>query len=334
VFLGISVSDEWREFNSIWLRCGRRRNCYTRGGLVAFPTETVYGLGADATNPIAVAKIFAAKQRPRFDPLIVHVGSVEDARQLVRSFPEPAFALAEQFWPGPLTMVLPRLPVVPDLVTAGLPGVGLRIPCHPVALELLRQSGKPLAAPSANPFSGISPTRAQHVADGLGDRVDMILDGGPCEVGLESTVVSFMTGIPTLLRPGGCQVEAIERVIGPLDRPDENAAAEALPQQAPGMLSRHYAPATRLVLVEYDDMARPLEGQRCGVLTEATRAVAAGFSARRDLSATGDLVECAAGFFDALRQLDSAGLDAIFAHRFPDRGLGIALNDRLRRAAC
>lgn len=303
------------------------------GKLVAFPTETVYGLGADATNAMAVAGIFEAKQRPAFDPLIVHLANVAQVEQYVTSFPDIAQRLAAEFWPGPLTLVLPKREVIPDLVTAGLPGVGIRIPRHPVALELLKAAGCPVAAPSANPFGGISPTTARHVTDGLGDRVDCVVDGGPCTVGLESTVISLMAERPLLLRHGGCPVEDIERVIGPIEvaAPDESQDDAAQP--APGMLSRHYAPHTRLIVIPRDETAEPIAGLRSGLLTDGTRSVSERFSRIESLSEDGNLQTCAANFFAAMRTLDAADLDVIIAHEFPPHGLGVALNDRLRRAA-
>lgn len=303
------------------------------GRLVAFPTETVYGLGADATNPRAVAGIFEAKQRPAFDPLIVHIAALSQLDSVVTSCPPLARRLAEAFWPGPLTLVLPRRHCIPDLVTSGLPGVGVRIPAHPLALEMLRLTDRPVAAPSANPFGRISPTTAQHVLDGLRDRIDCVLDGGPCQVGVESTVVSCMDAQPVLLRPGGCPREAIEAVVGPLliARPDP--AAEDAAQPAPGMLSRHYAPGTRLLLVDHAETARPIPGQRCGLLTEGSRRWSPGFARIQLLAESGDLRTCAANFFAGLRSLDAAELDVIIAHRFPEHDLGLALNDRLLRAA-
>ena len=303
------------------------------GHLVAFPTETVYGLGADATNPVAVARIFEAKKRPTFDPLIVHVAERSHAERLVTRFPEVAQRLAFEFWPGPLTLVLPKRDVIPDLVTAGLPGVGIRIPRHPVALQLLQAAGCPVAAPSANPFGGISPTTAQHVADGLGGRVDLIVDGGSCAVGLESTVISLMHDRPLLLRHGGCPVEEIERIIGPIEIAAANAAQDDAAQPAPGMLSRHYAPATRLVVIGRDQVAEPITGLRCGLLTEGTRRFSDRFVRIETLCSDGNLQTCATNFFAAMRTLDAADLDVIIAHEFPGHGLGIALNDRLRRAS-
>ena len=184
------------------------------GGLVAFPTETVYGLGADALNPYAVARIFEVKNRPTFDPLIVHVADIRQAEILVLKFPEKALKLIEKFWPGPLTLVLPKAPIVPDIVTSSLPTVAIRVPNHLMALELIRESGRPIAAPSANPFGQVSPTTVDHVRRSLGNKVDMILDGGPCAIGVESTVISFTGKEPALLRPGGVPLEDIQDLIG------------------------------------------------------------------------------------------------------------------------
>jgi L-threonylcarbamoyladenylate synthase len=305
-----------------------------RGQLVAFPTETVYGLGAIATSAKAVAGIFEAKQRPTFDPLIVHIAERAQLSDVVTHIPPLAMALADAFWPGPLTLVLPKQPTIPDLVTAGLPGVGVRIPAHPVALELLKAVGLPVAAPSANPFGGISPTTAMHVADGLNQKVHLILDGGPCRVGVESTVVSFMGDRPVLLRPGGCALEELEAVIGPIDRAAPNAALDDAAQPAPGMLSRHYAPATPLTVVARNSDASSIEGLKCGLLTYGKQPFSGSFVRIERLEASEDLQTCASRFFAALRSLDSCGLDVIIAHTFPDHGLGIALNDRLQRAAC
>lgn len=304
------------------------------GQLVAFPTETVYGLGAIATSAEAVAGIFEAKQRPTFDPLIVHIAVRGQLSDVVTHIPPLAMALADAFWPGPLTLVLPKQSTIPDLVTAGLPGVGVRIPAHPIALELLKSVGLPVAAPSANPFGGISPTTAQHVMDGLQSRLPYILDGGPCQVGVESTVVSFMGDHPILLRPGGCAVEALEAIIGPIERAAPNAALDDAAQPAPGMLSRHYAPSTPLTVVARDSLANATHGQKCGLLSYGKQPFSGSFVRIERLETSEDLQTCASRFFAALRSLDSCGLDVIIAHSFPDHGLGIALNDRLQRAAC
>ena len=309
------------------------------GGLVAFPTETVYGLGGIATQPETVARIFSAKNRPHFDPLIVHFADPKHVQPFVSAWTKTAQQLADAFWPGPLTMVVPRTDLIPDLVSSGLPTVAVRIPDHPVARKLLSSVNQPVAAPSANPFGRISPTTAQHVQDGLGDKVDYILDGGPCRVGLESTVVSLVDE-PTILRPGGISIEDIERVIGSVQRiaPPANSDAEPVTAPtAPGMLERHYAPITKLVLAdtldEITEFANNNSQQRVGLLSPHPVKTSSEFCCVEVLSKRGDLVECAANFFAALRRLDAAGLDTIVALRFPERELGIALNDRLRRAA-
>jgi L-threonylcarbamoyladenylate synthase len=314
------------------------------GGLVAFPTETVYGLGADALSSVAVARVFEVKERPWFDPLIVHVHDRSQLERLAADVPAAAQALIERFWPGPLTLVLRKTAAVPELVTSGLPTVALRSPDHPVARELLRRAGVPVAAPSANLFGRLSPTIAAHVAEQLGNRIDYILDGGPCRVGVESTVLDVARPPALLLRPGGLPLEEIEAVIGPVRiRGAEAAAAEAgdSPQASPGLLRHHYAPSTPLVIAEATaDVGRPasrgavpgLDSRRVGLLSFAPEA-ATGFVAVEVLSRSGDLREAAARFFAALRRLDEENLDLIIARPFPETGLGRALNDRLRRAA-
>jgi len=297
------------------------------GGVVAFPTETVYGLGANAFNRRAVARVFEIKNRPRFDPLIVHVADKRHARCLVKDFPAEAWKLAERFWPGPLTLVLPKIDTLPDLVTAGLPSVAIRVPNHAVALAMLWETGVPVAAPSANPFGMVSPTTAEHVRDQLEGKADLILDGGPCAVGIESTIVSFCGPKPMLLRPGGLAVEEIEAVIGPLDVP---SGQEGVPL-APGRLRRHYAPRTPVVLgSEHDPL--PFEG-RLGLLCLTPPRDAGRFAAVESLSKTGDLDEAAAGLFAAMRRLDRLNLDYIIAQPLPARGIGQALMDRLTRAS-
>jgi L-threonylcarbamoyladenylate synthase len=307
----------------------RAASLLVRGGLIAFATETVYGLGADALNQLAVARIFEAKGRPHFDPLIVHVADPEWLERLVRSVPENARRLIDRFWPGPLTLVLPKTALVPDLVTAGLPSVAVRMPAHPSALDLLRQAATPIAAPSANLFGQVSPTTAQHVADQLGPRIDYILDGGPCSVGLESTVLDLSGQFPTLLRPGGLGVEPIEEVIGPIKRAAA-ASNEAGPQRAPGMLASHYATRTPLVLAGHED--RLPDAARIGLLAFVPESPLQRFAAVEVLSPRGDLAEAAANLFAAMRRLDTQGLDVIVARLVPNTGLGRAINDRLLRA--
>jgi len=285
-----------------------------QGGLVAFPTETVYGLGADATNDTAVARIFDAKGRPSFNPLIVHVPDLAAARAIATLGPE-AERLASAFWPGALTLVLPVRPgAVSRLVTAGLETVAVRIPAHPLARDLLRAAATPIAAPSANPSGRVSPTRAAHVAAGLEGRIDAILDGGPCDVGVESTITDPGPP-PRLLRAGGIPAEAIEAALGtPLA-----AAPDTI--TAPGQLASHYAPRGTIRL----NVTDPQPGESH-----------LGFGpgpADLTLSASGDLVEAAANLFDILHKLDAMGTAHISVAPIPDTGLGRAINDRLRRAA-
>ncbi|GAB4159902.1 MAG: L-threonylcarbamoyladenylate synthase [Planctomycetaceae bacterium] len=312
------------------------------GGLVGIPTETVYGLGANALDERAVARVFEAKNRPHFDPLIVHIPSVEHLDRYTHSRPAVVAKLGEAFWPGPLTLVLPKRAVISDLVTSGLETVAIRVPDHPLTLELLREADLPVAAPSANPFGCLSPTTAEHVADQLGERIDFILDGGPCRVGVESTVLLVTEGsdgtVARLLRPGGVSVEELEDVLGAgiLQSGfsgDEQSAREKAdqPQTAPGMLTRHYAPTTPLEIVDSFPVPQPVE---CfGALTFGHSDLPAGYVAVENLSESADLVEAAAGFFAALRRLDAQDLDRIFARPFPENGLGRALNDRLRRGS-
>lgn len=303
------------------------------GGLVAFATETVYGLGANALNAHAVARIFEVKERPSFDPIIVHIADREWLPKLTQSVPSRAEQLAEKFWPGPLTMVLRKAEIVPDIVTSGLPSVGVRMPDHPLALALIKEAGVPVAAPSANPFGRISPTQAEHVAEMLGDKIDYILDGGACRVGVESTVLDLTSDVPILLRPGGLPLEEIDAVVGPVLTARPESASDSAAMLAPGMLPRHYAPRTRLVIdAKLEEIPQNLRN-RCGLLAFQLSTEAVVFDAIEILSPSGDLTEAAANFFAALRKLDALGLDLIVAESFPDHGLGRALNDRLRRAA-
>ncbi|MBS0201349.1 MAG: threonylcarbamoyl-AMP synthase [Planctomycetes bacterium] len=298
------------------------------GGLVAIPTETVYGLAANALDPRAVSRIFAAKDRPFFDPLIVHLADVDWWPRVVSEFPPLARRLAERFWPGPLTLILPKSNAVPDLVTSGMPTVGIRIPDHPLTQQLLRMADIPVAAPSANPFGRLSPTTAEHVRQQLGDRIEMILDGGSCRVGIESTILQIHGDAVTLLRPGGIDLESIEALIGPVGRPSPSAQNQPA---APGMLDSHYAPRTKLSLVDQIPHQAPSASVGALVFTEESNL--SGYAAIETLSSSVDLVEAAAGFFQALHRLDQGGLELILACPFPDQGLGRALNDRLRRAA-
>jgi L-threonylcarbamoyladenylate synthase len=300
------------------------------GDLVAFPTETVYGLGADALNERAVAQVFAVKNRPHFDPLIVHLPDQESALQYVLHVDRQALALMEQFWPGPLTLVLRKKPAIPDLVTAGLDSVALRVPAHPVALALLRAVERPIAAPSANPFGYVSPTTAMHVQELLGEKIKLILDGGPCAVGVESTVCALIDEDAIILRPGGVTVEEIGAVIGPV----KMASTSQADTRSPGTLPRHYSPHVTLQLLQPGEpLPRPRLGERIGLLLFTERQGIEGYAAVEVLSPRGNLVEAAANLFAALRRLDSVRLDRVLIESVPEQGIGRAIMDRLRRAA-
>lgn len=342
------------------------------GGLVAFPTETVYGLGADATNASAVAKIFARKGRPTFNPLIVHVGTPDAANGLWQEFPELARILIGRFWPGPLTIVLPKKSVIPDIVTAGLSTVAIRMPSHPIALELIREAGRPIAAPSANLFGRPSATTARAVLDDFGESIDMILDGGPTTLGLESTVVTFKGNRVIILRPGAITLEQL-RGVGVSVTYAEPKDGEVL---SPGMLSKHYAPATPLFILPhrraYHSLAAPRPrpphqrtatppsttppsarslvahtarvSEESGILNQGKSALLSldgnlegiqieEFAHVEILSKQGNLVEAAAKFFETIRKLDAMHFSAIVAIPVEEKGLGVALMDRLRRGS-
>jgi L-threonylcarbamoyladenylate synthase len=293
------------------------------GGLVAFPTETVYGLGGDATNDRAVAAIFAAKDRPHFNPLIAHVPGLTEA-EAIAVFNDRARLVAQRLWPGPLTLVLPRRPGsgLSLLACAGLDTVAVRAPAHPVARALLRAANRPIAAPSANRSGRVSPTTAAHVSAELGLRLELIIDGGPCTVGLESTVLDLTAATPVLLRPGGVTIEELHDVLGPIET---IGGSEPTPR-SPGRLASHYAPNLPMRLDAPD--ARPGEA-----LLAFGPEVPSGSSDVLNLSPSGDLTEAAANLFAMLRRLDRPNFSGIAVMRIPDRGLGQAINDRLRRAA-
>ena len=304
------------------------------GKLVAIPTETVYGLAANAFDVQAVTKIFAAKGRPTYNPLIVHAGSLEQLPFIVSDLPKDALLLAEFFWPGPLTLVLPKNKNIPDIVTAGLPGVAVRIPNHPLTTSLLINSGIPLAAPSANPFGYISPTTAEHVYNQLFNKIPYILDGGHCPVGVESTIVSFMEDKPVILRQGGISMEALECVIGKISvaAPTETTSKPS----APGMLPAHYAPKTPLVFgnpIEWL-MLNEYPIEKIGILSfERSYELDAPGATLKCLSPSGNLYQAAHNLYSALHDLDSAKISVILAEKFPNEGIGKAINDRLLRAA-
>jgi len=297
-----------------------------RGEVVAFPTETVYGLGADATNAEAVARIFAIKHRPSFDPLIVHIANAAMCAMVARALPAAAVALTERFWPGPLTLVLPKTERVPGIVTAGLPTVGVRMPEHPVARALIESAGTPIAEPSANRFGSVSPTAAAHVEAQLAS-LPLILDGGPCRVGLESTIVSFADTEPALLRPGGIALEDLERVIGPLRIGGDS------PSLAPGQLPRHYAPRVPLEIAAAARDIPVSARAAAALLLPRADPDARGFAHVEVLSDDGALTTVAANLFAALHRLGAGGYARIYAVAVPETGLGRAIMDRLRRAS-
>jgi L-threonylcarbamoyladenylate synthase len=304
--------------------------CLAEGGLVGFPTETVYGLGADATNPAAIARLYQAKGRPAFNPLIATVGDLEAARRIGR-FDARATALAEAFWPGPLTLVLPRTNgcAVADLATAGLDTVAIRVPAHPVAQNILRAFGGPVVAPSANWSGHVSPTTAAHVHSDLAGRIDLIVDGGAVRVGVESTIIGCFEA-PMLLRPGGLPRNEIERVLGRslMQAPDDPGSDTSQPL-APGMLAAHYAPRTPVRLNAVSVEA----GEALLAFGDGVVAGVDAITVTMNLSAQGDLNEAAANLFGYLRALDSRRARAIAVMPVPHHGLGEAINDRLRRAA-
>ncbi|MFH1801080.1 MAG: L-threonylcarbamoyladenylate synthase [Candidatus Omnitrophota bacterium] len=297
------------------------------GGVVAFPTETVYGLGADVFNLRAVARIFEIKNRPSFDPLIVHIADFNDMKKLCSSINASAKKLMKKFWPGPLTLVLPKHKTVPDIVTAGLPTVAVRMPSHSVALRLIQLAETPIAAPSANPFGFLSPTTAMHVAEQLGDKVDLILDSGKCSVGIESTILDLSGDMPVLLRPGGIPLEVIEKAMGQTVL----KGSQSLPKpMSPGQLPCHYSPSTPIKILNGEQSKQI---GKVGLLALKVPRNEAFFKAVEVLSISGDLKEAAANLFSCLHRLDGAKLDMIYAEPVPEVGLGRAIMDRLRRAS-
>jgi L-threonylcarbamoyladenylate synthase len=289
-----------------------------QGELVAIPTETVYGLAGNALDANAVTKIFKVKDRPYFDPLIVHVSGLNSAEGLVETIPSKAEKLIAKFWPGPLTILLKRKSIIPDLVTAGLETVGIRCPDHSLTNELLRSLNFPLAAPSANPFGYVSPTNPSHVNEQLGEKIKYILDGGECKVGIESTIIGFENDDSVLYRLGGLNIEQIESIVGKT-LVELNSSSNP---QAPGQLTSHYAPRKRLILRLLSNSLKKYQSRKVGVLQN-----------QYILSPTGDLEIAAQNLFSALRELDKLDIEFILAEEVPDIGLGRAINDRLRRAS-
>lgn len=308
----------------------RAKEILKSGGLVAIPTETVYGLAANGFDGQAVARIFLAKNRPNFNPLILHVADIGAAKSLTKDWPPLATRLAEAFWPGPLTLLLPRSKKVPDLVTAGSPLVAVRMPSHPLALSLLATLDFPLAAPSANPSGYISPTSPQHVFEQLGDQIPYILDGGHTTVGIESTIIGFSEeGAALLYRLGGQDIAAIEAITGPL----APAKKENHKPATPGRLERHYAPLTSFELGKIDQLIPQFKEKRIGILSFSKERPNVDSVHQRILSVDGDTVEAAHNLFRMMRELDALDLDVILAEKAPDQGLGPAINDRLHRAS-
>lgn len=298
------------------------------GEVVGIPTETVYGLAGNALNEDAILKIYSVKNRPKFDPLIAHTNSLEKITSLVNEIPSKANQLANAFWPGPLTILLNKKSLVPDLLTSGLDRIAVRIPHHPLTVKLLSELDFPLAAPSANPFGYVSPTSAQHVEDQLGEKIQYILDGGPCHIGLESTIVGFDAEDVIVYRLGGTKVEAIEEIVGKVKIQVNESSNPA----APGMLKSHYSPGRKMIIGHISENLKELNPESTGVLSfKETYSVPE--SNQAVLSPTGDLDEAARNIFAALRKMDQSHIDVILAEFVPQEGLGKAINDRLRRAA-
>lgn len=307
----------------------KAKEILTNGGVIAIPTETVYGLAANAFDPQAVSKIFKIKGRPLFNPLIVHIKSIESIHQVAQDIPEIAMELANRFWPGPLTLVLPKKECVPNIVTSGKTTVAVRVPAHEVTLELLQQLDFPLAAPSANPFGYISPTTSAHVKNQLGNKIEFILEGGSCKKGIESTIIGFENGQPLLYRVGAISQEEIESFVGKITLKN-NAAASP---EAPGMLSKHYSPKTKFIVSDtITKSIKRYENQRAGFLlfSNTSKEFQSNDSIR--LTNIEDLNEAAQNLYAAMHELDARDLEVIIAEKFPNLGLGISLNDRLQRA--
>lgn len=299
----------------------------SKGGLVAIPTETVYGLAANAYNPDAVVRVFEAKNRPSFDPLIVHCHELEYANNFTTDWDEDAKKLADIFWPGPLTLLIQKRPQIPELVTSGMDRVAVRVPDHSLTLSLLKILDFPLVAPSANPFGYISPTSAQHVKDQLGDRIDYILDGGECEVGVESTIVGFDNNNPVIYRLGGLDIKEIESEIGKVILREYSSSNP----QAPGMLTSHYSPRKKVVLGNIEELLIEFKEHKKGVLLYNNKSIET--ENKFVLTPSNNIREAAKNLFSALRSMDQLNVDLILAEYAPNEGLGLAINDRLMRAA-
>ena len=300
------------------------------GKLVAIPTETVYGLAGNALNDDAILEIFKVKRRPKFDPLIAHTDSLDKVKSYVKRIPEVALKLADAFWPGPLTILLEKQEHIPDLLTSGLPAVAVRMPNHPLTTALLKQLDFPLAAPSANPFGYVSPTSAQHVEDQLGTKIPYILDGGQCSIGIESTIIGFdEQEKPIIYRLGGKKIEDIEAVVGKV-KLKINHSSDPM---APGMLKSHYAPSKRVIIGKLDMLIERFKNQNFGIISFHKKFNEISEEKQIVLSPSKDLSEAARNLFSALRIMDQKNIDLILTEKFPEEGLGAAINDRLKRAA-
>jgi len=341
--LWLKVKSKKPEINKIRIAAGVIKN----GGIVAFPTETVYGLGADALNPEAVMKVFEAKNRPADDPLIVHIAKKEDMHRLARSVPKTAEKLMVQFWPGPLTLVLKRSQLVPDITVAGLDTVAIRMPSNEVALALIRRSNTPISAPSANLFGKPSPTTAGHVINDLAGRIDVILDAGPTKIGIESTVIDMTTPIPQILRPGGTPYEKLKSVLGKVELhpiATANRKVRVVKARSPGMKHRHYAPEAKMIVVEgeFDKVVKMVQelaawhmtrGMKVGILATGENQSYYKADAVKSLGSRKDIATIAKNLFGLLREFDEEKVDIIIAEGIAPQGLGLAVMNRLRRAA-
>ena len=310
-----------------WTSVSEAARLLKEGEVVAIPTETVYGLAGNAFEPKALAKIFAAKERPTFDPLIVHIADIAQLTDIAKDIPDSAYRLAEAYWPGPMTIILPKKDCIPDLCTSALPSVAVRFPSHPVAQAIIKESGLPLAAPSANLFKHVSPTTAEHVAAQLADRIAGIVDGGPCSVGVESSIISLV-GEPTVMRPGAITPEMFKAILGEV-KIKESTSKPGQPMLAPGQCDTHYRPQVPLY---YGEVPAGY------TLPEHTVRIAFGtqtgpIPATVNLSATGDMVEATSKLYAFMHDLDKSEYDLILVDPIPNKGIGIALNDRLKRAS-
>ena len=311
-----------------WTSVSEAARLLKAGEVIAIPTETVYGLAGNAYDPKSLAKIFAAKERPTFDPLIVHIADISELENIAKDIPDAAYKLAEAYWPGPMTMILPKKDCIPDLCTSGLPSVAVRFPSHPVAQAIIKESGLPLAAPSANLFKHVSPTTAEHVAAQLADRISGIVDGGPCSVGVESSIISLAGDKPTVLRPGAITPEMFAKVLGDVSI-KESTSKPGQAMQAPGQCDTHYRPQVPLYFGELPaGIKLPAHTVRIAFGNQAGP-----IPATVNLSESGDMIEATSKLYAYMHDLDNPEYDLILVDSIPNTGVGMALNDRLKRAS-